>query len=116
MKRFIVATAITAVSAITMPVLAAEVTFNIGHPSYYGRLEVDGYPEPQVLESQTITIERVPVERPPVYLRVPQEQASNWKEYCGKYNACNERVLFVKDDWYNTEYVTTYKKRQHKSD
>ena len=53
------------------------------------------------------------MDRPPIYLRVPPGHAKHWSKNCHKYNACGERVYFVKDDWYNREYVPRYQE-QHR--
>ena len=114
MKRFLIAAAV-AVAAITTPALAADVgvSVSIGEPGFYGRLDIGGYPPPQVIYRQPRVIERVPMDRPPVYLRVPPGHAKHWSKNCHKYNACGERVYFVKDNWYNREYVPRYQE-QHR--
>ncbi|MES2182625.1 MAG: hypothetical protein V4493_11065 [Pseudomonadota bacterium] len=53
------------------------------------------------------------MERPPIYLRVPPGHAKHWDKHCREYNACNERVYFVQDDWYNREYAPRYQE-QHR--
>ena len=58
-------------------------------------------------------VERVYVEREPVYMRVPPGHAKNWRKYCHRYNACGERVYFVQDNWYNHEYAPRYQKQHH---
>ena len=114
MKRFLIATVVAAATAtattITTPVLAADVgvSVSIGQPGFYGRLDIGGYPQPQVISRQPIAIERVPMDRPPIYLRVPPGHAKNWSKHCREYNACGERVFFVQDNWYNREYVPRY--------
>ena len=111
MKRLLVAAAMIAVTA---PVLAADVgvSLSIGQPGFYGRLDIGDYPQPQVIYRQPMMIERGVMDRPPVYLRVPPGHAKNWRKHCAKYNACGERVFFVKDTWYNREYVPRYQERQ----
>jgi hypothetical protein len=111
MKRLLLAAALVAVTA---PVLAADVgvSLSIGQPGFYGRLDIGDYPQPQVIYRQPMMIERGVMDRPPVYLRVPPGHAKNWRKHCGKYNACGERVFFVKDTWYNREYVPRYQERQ----
>jgi len=113
MERFLIAAAVAAVSA-TTPALAADVgvTVTIGQPGFYGRLDIGGFPQPQVIYSQPRVIERVSVSRPPVYLRVPPGHAKNWRKHCRQYDACGERVYFVRDDWYNREYVPRHQERQ----
>jgi hypothetical protein len=112
MKRLLITAALAAAS---VPALAADVgvSINIGDPGYYGRLDI-GYPQPQVIHRRPIAVEQVPRGRAPVYLRVPPGHAKDWREHCGQYNACNERVYFVRDSWYQHEYAPRY--RQHGRD
>jgi hypothetical protein len=114
MKRFLIAAAIAA-TTVTTPTLAADVgvSVSIGQPGFYGRLDIGDYPQPQVIYSRPMVIERVPMSRPPIYLRVPPGHAKHWSKNCHKYNACGERVYFVRDDWYNREYVPRYQE-QHR--
>ena len=81
---------------------------SIGQPDYYGRLDFGDYPQPQVINRHPIAIEQAPANRPPVYLRVPPGQTKNWRKHCREYNACGERVFFVKDNWYNRDYAPRY--------
>ena len=112
MKRFLIAAAITAAVA-TTPAIAADVgvSVSIGQPGFYGRLDIGDFPRPQVIYTQPMAVEPVPVERPPVYLRVPPGHAKHWRKHCHEYNACGERVYFVKDSWYNREYAPRYRER-----
>jgi hypothetical protein len=114
MKRFLIAAAIAA-ATVTTPALAADVgvSVSIGQPGFYGRLDIGGYPQPQVIYRQPVAIQRVPAHRPPIYLRVPPGHAKHWSKHCREYNACGERVYFVQDNWYNREYVPRYQK-QHR--
>ncbi|MDC7699431.1 hypothetical protein [Vogesella indigofera] len=114
MKNILLATAIAAVTIIATPALAADVgvSISIGQPGFYGRLDIGGYPPPRVLYREPIAIRRVPVARPPIYLRVPPGHARNWGRHCRSYNACGERVYFVQDRWYNNEYVPRYQRYQ----
>jgi hypothetical protein len=114
MKRFLIAAAIAA-ATVTTPALAADVgvSVSIGQPGFYGRLDIGGYPQPQVIYRQPIAIQRIPAHRPPIYLRVPPGHAKHWSKHCREYNACGERVYFVQDNWYNREYVPRYQK-QHR--
>jgi len=107
MKRLLFAAAL---AAATVPALATDVgvSVSIGQPGFYGRLDVGGYPQPQVIYRRPIVVERMPVDRPPVYLRVPPGHAKHWRKHCREYNACGERVYFVKDNWYEREYVPRY--------
>ena len=114
MKRFLIAAAVAAATVAT-PALAADVgvSVSIGQPGFYGQIDIGGYPQPQVIYRQPRVIERVPMGRPPVYLRVPPGHARHWRRHCGEYNACGERVYFVQDNWYNREYVPRYQE-QHR--
>lgn len=67
-----------------------------------------GYAQPPVMYAQPIVIDRVPMDRPPINLRVPPEPAKHWSRHCREYNACGERVFFVEDGWYNREYAPRY--------
>lgn len=111
MKRFLFAAALAA--AATAPAFAADVavSLSVGQPGFYGQLDIGDYPQPQVIYRRPILIERVEVERPPVYLRVPPGHAKNWRKHCGSYNACGERVYFVRDNWYQREYIPRYRER-----
>jgi len=111
MKRlFLVAALIVS----TSPVLSADlgVSVSIGQPGFYGRIDIGGYPPPQLIYPQPIIIERVPVMRPPIYLNVPPGHAKHWSKNCHKYRACGERVYFVQNNWYNREYVPYYQGQQ----
>lgn len=112
MKRFLIVAAVVA-AAFTTPAFASDVgvSLSIGQPGFYGQLDIGDYSQPQVIYREPIVIERVRVERPPIYLRVPPWHAKHWRKYCREYNACNERVFFVHDDWYNREYVPRYQER-----
>jgi hypothetical protein len=116
MKRFLIVVAVVA-AAFTTPVFAADVgvSLSIGQPGFYGQLDIGDFPQPQVIYPQPIIIERVRVDRPPVYLRVPPGHAKHWGKHCREYNACGERVFFVHDDWYNREYVPRYQERHRDS-
>ncbi|MGV1098566.1 hypothetical protein ACUUL3_04050 [Thiovibrio sp. JS02] len=112
MKGFLLAVALAA-AIVTTPVQAADVgvSISIGQPGFYGRLDIGGYPQPRVIYREPIIVERVRVERAPIYLRVPPGHAKNWKKHCREYDACGERVFFVHDDWYEREYVPRYQER-----
>lgn len=115
MKRFLIAAALAA-STITTPVAAADVgvSVSIGQPGFFGRIDIGGFPQPQVIFAEPMLIERGPMNRPPIYLRVPPGHAKHWGKHCREYNACGERVFFVQDSWYNREYVPRYQERHGK--
>ncbi len=116
MKHFLITTALV-VAAVTTPALAADVgvSVTIGQPGFYGRIDIGDYPypHPRVIYRQPRIIERVYIEREPIYMRVPPGHAKNWRKHCRKYDACGERVYFVQDSWYRHEYVPTYQEYHH---
>lgn len=114
MKRFLIAAAVIAATLITFNNTAlAEVgiSVNIGQPNFYGQLDPNGYPQPRVIYRQPKAIWQVPINQPPIYMRAPRNQAKNWNKHCKKYNACDQRVLFVQDGWYNREYAPRYQEQ-----
>ncbi|TCV87498.1 hypothetical protein [Sulfurirhabdus autotrophica] len=114
MKRILIA-AVFVATPFTTSAIAADVgvSVSIGQPGFYGRIDIGGYPQPQVIYRQPMIIERVPVSRPPIYLRVPPGHAKHWSKHCREYNACGERVYFVQDKWYSHDYVPRYQE-QHR--
>lgn len=113
MKRFFIA-AVIAAATFTTTALAADVgvSVSIGQPGFYGQINIGDFPQPAVIYHQPIIVERgISMNRPPVYLRVPPGHAKNWKKHCHEYRACGERVLFVRDDWYEHDYVPRYQEQ-----
>lgn len=112
MKRLLILAAMS-VTAFTTPAFAADVgvSVTIGQPGFYGRIDIGDYPYPPpvVIYRHPRVIERVYVEREPIYMRVPPGHAKNWRKHCHRYHACGERVYFVRDSWYHHEYVPTYR-------
>lgn len=115
MKRFLIAATIAA-ATLSAPA-AAQVSVSIGQPGFYGRIDIGGFPPPPLLFPEPVVIQRVPVSRPPLYLRVPPGHARDWRKHCKRYHACGERVYFVQDDWYQHEYAPRYQERHsHRKD
>lgn len=111
MKRILMAMAMT-IAAVTLSTPAsAQVSVSIGQPGFYGRLDIGGFPPPPLLFPEPRMIQRVPVGRPPLYLRVPPGHARDWRRHCHRYGACGERVYFVQDNWYRHEYAPRYQER-----
>ncbi len=110
MRHFLIAAVLIAATA---PVLAADVgvSINIGQPGFYGQIDIGDFPQPQLIYRQPIVVERVVIDRPPVYMRVPPGHAKHWRKHCREYNACGERVYFVQDNWYQREYIPRYQER-----
>jgi hypothetical protein len=100
-------------ATLSPPTRAADVDLSlaIGQPGFYGRLDISDYPPPQLLYRQPVLIEGGGMHREPIYLRVPPGHAKNWRRHCGKYNACDEQVYFVQDNWYQREYVPRYQEQ-----
>jgi len=117
MKHYLIVAAIAASFAIT-PAFAADVgvSVSIGQPGFYGQINIGNYPAPQVIYRQPRMVQRVDMNRQPVYLRVPPGHRKNWKRHCREYNACGERVYFVQDNWYQQEYVPRYQEEQRRNE
>jgi hypothetical protein len=77
MKRFLITAALVAVVSFNTSAFAADVgvSLNIGQPGFYGRLDMNNYPQPRVLYRQPMRVERGSRNRPPVYMRVPPGHA-----------------------------------------
>jgi hypothetical protein len=68
-------------------------------PGVYGRIEFRHTPPP-VIYPQPVTIAQ-PLGKPaarPVYLYVPPGHARKWDKHCGRYQACDTPVYFVRVD------------------
>jgi hypothetical protein len=114
MKSLFIAAALLA--AVLPAQAQTNVSINIGQPGFYGRIDIGDYaPPPVVYVERPVVIERrVRYEAQPVYLRVPPGHRKNWARHCGRYNACGQRVLFVRDEWYTNSYAPRY--REHYRD
>ncbi len=110
MKKLIL-TAALLTAGFSVPAQATDVgvSVSIGQPGFYGRIDIGGYPPPPVVYSRPVLIAPVPVQGPPVYLRVPPGHARHWSKHCSEYGACGERVYFVRDEWYTREYAPRYR-------
>jgi hypothetical protein len=118
MKRFLL-TLLTSAGLLSASAHATDVgvSISIGQPGFYGQIDIGGYPRPTLIYPQPVLIERVPVYRAPIYLRVPPGHAKHWSKHCHQYGACGERVYFVQDDWYDRVYAPQYRERHgHRDD
>lgn len=100
-----------------VPAIAADVgvSISVGQPGFYGRIDIGDFPKPQLLFPQPVIIAPVVgIVRPPIYLHVPPGHAKDWAKHCHKYNACGDRVFFVRESWYNDVYVPHYHAKQGK--
>lgn len=87
MKRLLMAAAVAAATVTTM-VFAADVGDppDNGKPGIYNRYIIGAYPRPELIYliyRQPRVMEGMPINRPPIYLRVPSAQAKHWgRHYC----------------------------------
>ena len=99
--------------ACVTPAFAGDVgvSINIGQPGFYGQIDLGNVPQPQLVYPQPVVIQRSPefASVPPIYLHVPPGHEKHWSKHCAEYHACGRRVYFVRDDWYNNEYVPRYR-------
>jgi len=101
-----------------IPAFAADVgiSIEVGQPGFYGRIDIGDFPKPSLVFAQPVVIAPVVgVVRQPVYLHVPPGHAKDWGKHCHKYNACGERVFFVRDTWYNDVYVPHHQAKRGNS-
>lgn len=87
------------------------ISVSVGQPGFYGRIDIGGYPRPLLIYPEPRIVHFVSAYRPPVYMRVPPGHAKHWDRHCRKYDACGERVYFVRDDWYRDEYLPRHRGR-----
>jgi hypothetical protein len=111
MKTLLLAVALCAA---TVPALAqTNVSITVGQPGFYGRIDLGDFRAPPVMYAQPIIIERsVHYAAEPIYLRVPPGHAKNWRKHCHRYQACGQRVMFVRDEWYSNTYAP-HVRQQH---
>ena len=102
------------ISACAVPAFATDVgvSINIGEPGFYGQIDIGNAPQPRLVYAQPVVIQRSPefVSVQPIYLHVRPGHEKHWRRHCAEYNACGRPVYFVRDDWYNNEYVPRYQR------
>jgi hypothetical protein len=83
------------------------VSVSVNQPGLYGRIDIGNVPAPALIFPQPVVIQQTPVvmQSAPVYMHVPPGHAKNWGKHCHKYGACNQRVYFVQESWYNDHYA-----------
>jgi hypothetical protein len=115
----ILAAAALGLAALPGAALAGDVAVSItvGQPGFFGQINIGNIPQPQIIYPQPVVVQQVPefISAPPIYLHVPPGHEKHWSKHCAQYNACGRRVYFVRDDWYNNEYVPRYQ-REHGDD
>lgn len=86
------------------------VSIGINQPGVYGRIDIGNFPQPQLVYAQPVLIAPPVqyVQQPPIYLYVPPGHQKNWKQYCGRYNACGQPVYFVKEQWVRERYAESH--------
>ena len=69
-------------------------------PGVYGRIEIRKVPPPPVIYDKPVVASQVllPASVKPIYLYVPPGQVRKWTRHCGKYQACDLPVYFVRMD------------------
>jgi hypothetical protein len=94
------------------PVIAGDVgvSITVGQPGFFGQINIGNSPAPQLVYPQPVVVQQAPefIAAPPIYLHVSPGHEKHWSKHCAQYNACGRRVYFVRDDWYNNEYVPRY--------
>src|SRR5262245_58384345 len=107
-KQNVLALAVIAAGAFsiaTAPALATDVgvSVSVGQPGFYGHIDIGNMPQPKLIYPRPVVVQPVPVAvaPQPIYVHVPPGHAKNWRKHCHKYNACNQPVYFVHEDWYN---------------
>jgi len=113
-KRLLVA---LIASAVAVPAFGTDVSASIGisQPGFYGQINIGDFPRPAVIYAQPVWVQRPPrvVQVQPIYLRVPPGHEKHWSKHCGKYGACGQPVYFVREDWYQTQYVPRYQQQEY---
>ncbi len=84
-----------------LPPLPHLPDIKINPPGVYGRIVLGSLPSPPVLFPQPVIVQPAPVamQAQPLYLYVPPGHANNWSRHCHRYQACNQRVYFVREEW-----------------
>ena len=99
------------------PAFATDVNASIGisQPGFYGQINIGGFPRPAVIYAEPVWIARPAkvVYVQPVYLRIPPGHEKHWKKHCAEYGACGRPVYFVREDWYQKEYLPRYRHRDY---
>ena len=112
MRKILFAAMLASIAAPAMAQVAISV--NVSQPGFYGQINIGSVPQPpQVIYAQPVVVETTPTYvGEPIYLHVPPGHEKHWAKHCAEYNACGRPVYFVREDWYNREYVP----REHHGD
>lgn len=75
------------------------VSVSVNQPGVYGRIDIGNQPPPAVIYAEPVIIAPRPAYQVrPIYMHVPPGHYKNWGRYCGRYQACNQPVYFVRDN------------------
>ena len=99
MKNLLCALGLAAV-AFSASAADVGVSVSISQPGAYGRIDIGRFPQPDVIVTQPVVIQRPVRVVQPVYMWVPPGHQKHWSRHCHEYNACGTPVYFVKDNWY----------------
>ena len=107
MKKFLPMILLAGAAVAPLAQAQVGVAFGVNAPGVYGRIDIGAYPQPALVYPQPIVAIPGPVSmhHRPIYLYVPQVYQQNWPMYCGQYNACNQPVYFVQEDWVRERYM-----------
>ena len=108
---------LAAMATAMTPAFALDVggSITVGQPGFYGHIEIGDFPRPPLIYPKPMIIRPPTGEvRPPIYMHVPPGHAKKWSKHCHKYNACGQPVYFVRNSWYNNEYVPRYSEKHGK--
>jgi hypothetical protein len=108
-------------AAAVLPAHAATnigVSIGITAPGQYGRIDINNYPEPMLVNTYPVVYapSRVAVYQRPIYLYVSPVEQQHWGRYCGRYNACAQPVYFVQETWVRNEYRREHDNRNGRKD
>ena len=88
---------------------AQNVSVSVGQPGFYGRIDLGGYPAPQLIYSQPMYAHAPAYGAAPMYLHAPPGHVKHWHKHCHRYGACGAPVYFVQERWYQRVYVPEYR-------
>jgi hypothetical protein len=121
MKRISLALVLAAVAGSAFAQTNVGVSVQVAQPGLYGRIDIGQVAAPPaVVYAQPVIVAPPPrtvvVEQQPIYLRVPPGHAKHWAKHCREYNACGQRVYFVREDWYQQQYMPAVQGHGHGDD
>ncbi len=103
----------TLLGVCAVPAFAGDVgvSITLGEPGFYGQIDIGNVPPPPVVYAQPVVVARSPeyAAAPPIYPHVRPGHEKHWGQHCAEYHACGRPVYFVRDDWYNKEYVPRHR-------